>query len=127
VANDEPLPDGQYFGLAAYIAHDSDFAPDEAVERLRAAFPGREVRAMPAPRNRAVTRALGIKQFIVFLLEAPPAGSEDAGSRYRADIQRACAVVASFRGVTVFDMGQGGVAHQQWHGESGAAPDRGRT
>jgi hypothetical protein len=119
----EPLPDGQYIGVGAYIAEDSDFTLDEAVARLRAAFPGREVRALPVRRSAAVARALGVKRMIVFLVEQPQVTDE----RCRADIQRACEVLSGFRGAWAFDMDQGGVVHQQWRAEPGAAPDRGGT
>ena len=114
MAEVEPLPDGQYLGLVAYIAEESDFTVDEAVARLRAAFPSREVRALPTRRNRAVARALGVKQMMVFLVEQPQVTDE----RRHADIRRACEVLSGFRGVTAFDIGQGGAVHQQWSGRT---------
>jgi hypothetical protein len=77
------------------------------------------VRALHVRWNRAL--AAVAKQGKVFLVEQPPATDE----RRHADIRQACEVLSGLRGVTVLDMGQGGVVHQQWRAGPGAAPDRG--
>jgi hypothetical protein len=133
----------QFHGILAFIPEGSDFDFDVAVERLRQAFPRREVRLVGAGCNRAVTIAANRWQLQAVLAEQPhvasesremaewhrnhPRATEIAGCRRRVefegtdvrpgsqcyvDMLRACEVLASFRGVIVFDLERGALVSE---------------
>ena len=119
MAKVDPLPDGEYYCLTAFVAKGSDFTIDEAVARLRAALPGRVVRGIPFRRDRRVLAPWGGEQIVGFFIEVT---AETAGGRApaafegtdapapggcRAAALRACEVLSGFRSVGVYDMGQG--------------------
>jgi hypothetical protein len=115
----DPLPNGDYFSLIAFVAKGSDFTLGGAVARLQAALPGRVVRGIPVRRDRRVLAPWGGDQIVGFFIEVAPGsarrrrptavGEEDApaSAGYRAAAQRACEVLSGFRGVGVYDLGQG--------------------
>jgi hypothetical protein len=112
---DHSLPDGEYYCLTAFVAKGSDFRLDEAVARLRAALPDRVVRGFPTRRDRRVLGPWDGEQIVGFFLAASAgdrplaAEGEDApapgGSP--AAVLRACEILSEFRGVGVYDQGQG--------------------
>jgi hypothetical protein len=113
---DHPMPEGAYYCLTAFVVKGSDFTPDEAVARLRAALPGRVVRAFPTRRDRRVLGPWNGEQIVGFFIEAtagdrppPAAEGEDAPAPggCPAALLRACEVLSGFRGVGVYDQGQG--------------------
>jgi hypothetical protein len=99
---DDPLPDGEYYCLTAFVRKGSDFTLDEAVARLRAALPGRVVRCFPARRDARALAPWGGDRIVGFFIGV---ASSEAGGR--AAVLRACDVLSGFRGVEVHVLGQG--------------------
>ncbi|HYT87821.1 MAG TPA: hypothetical protein VEL76_03805 [Gemmataceae bacterium] len=135
MAKIDPLPNGAYLSLVAFVAEGSDFTLNKAVARLQAALRGRVVRAIPTRRDRRVLDFWGGKQIVAFFVEVtaeaggarPPAAVEGADELLpggcRAIALQACEVLSGFHGVRVSDVGQGKALLRQWEEEPDEAPE----
>jgi len=71
VAKPEPKAVEQFHGILAFIADDSDFDFEVYVDRLRQAFPRRDIRSVKAGRDRAVEIASKRWQVLATLVSEP--------------------------------------------------------
>jgi hypothetical protein len=129
VAMVDPLPNGAYLSLVAYVAEGSDFTINKAVARLQAALPDRVVRAIPVRRDRRALAPWGGKLLVGFFIEVtaeaggdcPSAAVEGADELLpcgcHAIALQACEVLSGFYGVWVYDAGQGKALLWQWEEE----------
>jgi hypothetical protein len=127
----EPLTAELFHGIIAFIADDSDFALDEAADRLRKAFPQREVSRNPQgitvaaqrwrlwldyvdrPHVTAESREMAhwhanhpaAGQMVECKRRVEFSGTDIApGSECFCDLCTACEVLKGFPGVVVFDL-----------------------
>jgi hypothetical protein len=86
MAGAEPQASEHFRGILAFIPEASDFDFDALIDRLCEAFPRREVRWIPAGRDRAVRVASKLWRLVAVLVEQPHVAEE---SREMAEWLRA--------------------------------------